>query len=224
MSADKKVAVIIPFYKDSLTAYESIALQQCFKVLSGHPIIAIKPQKLVLPGEITTYAFFDAVSFDDAYFDNVQGYNRLMLDDAFYREFLAYEYILIYQLDAFVFKDELLDWCNMNIDYVGAPWIKPHDYPDTIKAVKSKLQYYFHTRYNIQKDGLPTDQQFAYKVGNGGFSLRRTEKFHDICLSHPEKIAAYNSNDNHLFNEDIFWSVEVNRKRKILNIPSYKQD
>ncbi len=43
-----------------------------------------------------------------------------MMDNTFYKQFLNYEYILIYQLDAFVFKDEL-NYCSQGIDYVGAP-------------------------------------------------------------------------------------------------------
>jgi len=223
MAGEKPVAVIIPFYKDTLSAYEAIALEQCFKVLSSHPIIAIKPESLVLSAETTKYPFFDVVSFDNDYFKNVQGYNRLMLDSIFYERFLAYEHILIHQLDAFVFRDDLLYWCEQPIDYVGAPWIKAHPYPDVFKAAKSIFQHYFHTFYNIQKDGLPSDKQFEYKVGNGGFSLRRTQRFYDLCLSHKKQIAHYNQLDNHKFNEDIFWSIEVNRRRVNLNIPKYKE-
>lgn len=217
-----KVAVIIPFYKPDLTPYENIALQQCFKILQGYPVIAIKPRELQLPAETMAYTLAGTVSFDNHYFKDVQGYNRLMMDELFYKEFLEYEHILIYQLDAFVFKDELQYWCNRNADYIGAPWITPRDYPDMVKAVKSHLQYYFHTRYDVYKDGLPSDKQFEYKVGNGGFSLRRTKKFYEICRSQHEKIAFYNERDSHLFNEDIFWSVEVNRKRKQLLIPGWK--
>ncbi len=217
-----KVAVIIPFYKDGLTPYESIAIQQCFKMLSAYPVLAIKPQSLQLSTEITAYPFADTISFDDDYFKDVQGYNRLMMDEAFYGAFLDYEYILIYQLDAFIFSEELAYWCDRDVDYIGAPWITPRDYPDMIKAIKSHLQYYFHTRYDVYKDGLPSDKQFDYKVGNGGFSLRRTKKFYNICRAQKEKIAFYNERDSHLFNEDIFWSVEVNRKRKVLRIPNWK--
>ena len=217
-----KVAVIIPFYKTGLTPYESISLQQCFKMLSGYPVIAVKPRKLQLSAEITAYPFAGIVSFDDDYFKDVQGYNRLMLYEMFYHEFLPYEYILICQLDAFVFKDELAFWCNKNVDYIGAPWIKHHGYADVVKAIKSHLQYYFHTRYNVYKDGVPSDKQFENKAGNGGFSLRRVKKFYDICRSQRDMIAQYNSSNHHLFNEDIFWSVEVNRKRRILKIPNWR--
>jgi len=217
----KKAAVIIPFHKEQLSANEAIALKQCFKVLAAYPIIAVKPAKLRLPAEVSAYPFAEIVSFDNEYFESIQGYNRLMQDAGFYKRFWDHEYILIHQLDAFVFKDELDYWCSQHFDYIGAPWIKPRK-QGIFKSALNKFQYYFHTRFDVQQGGLPSKKQREYKVGNGGFSLRRTRIFYDICLSHKEKIGQYNSSEHHLFNEDIFWSVEVNRKRRILNIPAYK--
>jgi hypothetical protein len=222
MNDSKKVAVIIPFYKDQLTDFEKIALEQCFKVLADYPIIAIKPDRLVLTADHAKHPFFKIVSFSNSYFNSIQGYNRLMLDNVFYNAFLDYKYILVYQLDAFVFKDELNYWCDQGFDYIGAPWIRAVDY-SFFKSIKRNIQYYIHTRYDIQINGEPSYKQFEYKVGNGGFSLRRTQKFHDLCIKFRDKIDYYNSRELHLFNEDVFWSVEVNRKRKNLKIPGYKK-
>jgi hypothetical protein len=222
MSDSKKAVIVIPFYKSNLTAYELIALQQCFKVLSDHPVIAIKPAGLILPPEVTAYPFLTTVSFDDDYFRNVQSYNRLMLSADFYKEFLSFEYILIYQLDAFVFKDELNYWCSQGFDYIGAPWIREIPY-SFFKSIKRNIQYYIHTRYNIQKNGLPSPKQFEYKVGNGGFSLRKTRKFYELCIKFSDKINHYNSQEHHLYNEDVFWGVEVNRKQRNLRIPGYRK-
>jgi hypothetical protein len=217
-----KVAVIIPFYKPGLSPYESISLQQCFKTLLAYPVIAIKPRKLQLSAEITAYPFADTVSFDDDYFKDVQGYNRLMLSDIFYGRFLNLEYILIYQLDAFVFKDELEYWCKQGVDYIGAPWIRRKKYSTWIKSFFSSVRQQLSQRYNLKKNGLPNKYQFDDRVGNGGFSLRKIKIFYDICISHQEKIVEYNDQSFYQYNEDIFWSIEVNRKRKTLNIPHYK--
>jgi hypothetical protein len=219
---DKKAAVIIPFYKDTLSEYESIALRQCFKILPGYNIIAIKPEGLTLPGDITKYPFFKITNFQDGFFADVQGYNRLMLSADFYKAFIDYEYILIYQLDAFVFKDELLYWCDQGYDYIGAPWIKQAK-RSFFKLIKKSIQYYIHTRYNILDNGMPTAKHLEYKVGNGGFSLRKTKKMHDLCITLQDKIAFYNNQQSHYYNEDIFWSVEVNRKRNVIKKPGYKK-
>lgn len=216
------VAVIIPLYKARLTHFEEISIKQCFTVLSNHKIIAVKPKKLNLDNG---YNFNLIESFDDEFFANIEGYNRLLLSPEFYERFLEYKYILIYQPDAFVFRDELLDWCNSGYDYIGAPWLRETAYPDFIKKVKSRALNFIHIKRNFKQPNsdLPTNLQLENQVGNGGFSLRHTKKFYDICLGNKEMITLYNSKKDHRFNEDIFWGIEVNRKHKLLKIPNYKE-
>ncbi len=216
------VVIIIPFYKDTVTEYERIALEQCFKVLSKYPIIAIKPNRLILPAEVGQFPFSGTISFNDHFFEGIAGYNRLMLSKTFYEAFLNYELMLIYQTDAFVFEDKLDYWCRQRFDYIGAPWLKDCEHPDIVKAVKSTIQYYFHTRYNVYKNGEPSKYQWENRVGNGGFSLRRVAKFHSLCIQKKAEIEFYLKQNTHHYNEDSFWSIAVNRKQKVLNIPNYK--
>jgi hypothetical protein len=222
MDETNKVAIIIPFYQAALSGFEKIALAQCETILPNYPKIAVKPKHLTLPAEISNYNFTDVISFDDKYFDGIQGYNELMLSDVFYDAFLKYTYILIHQLDAFVFKDDLNYWCNQNYDYIGAPWLRKKDYPHFLKAAVTKSLIYLYTRYNVTKHGIPKKKQFDNKVGNGGFSLRRVSKFKDLSLKMRPQILKYLERDEHEFHEDAFWSIEVNRKKRILNIPDYK--
>jgi hypothetical protein len=216
-----KVVIVIPFYRDSLSAYEIIALQQCQRILSAYTIIAVKPASLTLPDAARVCNFDNEESFSDNYFKSIAGYNRLLLSTEFYDRFVAYEYILIYQLDAFVFKDELGYWCNQNIDYVGAPWIRNKN-DGLLKRWELQLKANFYTRFNIKRKGVPSSRQFMNKVGNGGFSLRRTKKFKELTISMQSQITFYLSNAAHEYNEDMFWSIEVNRKQKLLNIPSWQ--
>jgi hypothetical protein len=109
----ERVAVVIPIYRNEFSAFEELALKQCFRVLNKHKIIVIKPKSLNLT-ILREYDFIDFISFDDHYFENIQGYNALMLWEGFYEKFLEYQYILIHQLDAFVFKDSLIEWCDKN--------------------------------------------------------------------------------------------------------------
>ena len=73
-----------------------------------------------------------------------------MISSKFYKSFKTYEFLLIYQTDAWVFRDDLLEWCNKDYDYVGAPWFTGYD--DT-KGIKKAFN----------------------AVGNGGFCLRKTK-------------------------------------------------
>lgn len=225
MSPLKKVAVIIPFYRELITEHEAVALQQCQKVLANYSIIAIKPHWLTLPQAAHTVNYTEVVSFEDSYFTGSLGYNRLMLSEEFYSRFTDYEYILIYQLDTFVFSDTLLHWCSQDIDYVGAPWLRDIAHVDAIKAIKSKLQYYLHTRFDVQKNGRPSPKQFENRVGNGGLSLRRVKKFLEVTQTRQADIQRYLhlvSQKIYEYSEDAFWSIEVNRKKEFLNIPDYK--
>jgi hypothetical protein len=218
----EQVAIIVPFYKTELSEYESIALEQCFRVLSKHTIIAIKPKKLVLPSRVTAYPFSEVISFEDKYFAGIGGYNELMMSELFYGRFLKWEYVLIHQLDAFVFKDELEYWCANGGDYIGAPWIRRKKYSTWAKGLYSVILQKLSRRYNLKKHGLPNKYQFDDMTGNGGFSLRRTKIFHELCIRFRKKIEEYNQQPIHQYNEDVFWSIEVNRKQKMLKIPDWK--
>lgn len=149
----QKAIVVISIYKPKLTAYEEISLRQCCRVLGGHPIAMVAPPQLdivaygkILAEERTN---FQVVHFPAKYFKNIQAYNRLMTHPCFYERFLGYEYILIYQLDAFVFRDDLFFWCDKGYSYIGAPWMT------NMFFINEKTPY--------------------FGVGNGGFSLRRTK-------------------------------------------------
>ena len=215
------VAVVIPFYKERLSLLEEISIQQCFKVLGNYPIIAVKPERLDLSG----YPFqFTAIkSFENSFFDDIQGYNRLMMESKFYEQFLEYSFILIYQPDAFVFRDELMQWCSRGFDYIGAPWLVT--YPDMFKWVKNKSTARIHTYLNLKQKGsnLPTRVQFDNRVGNGGLSLRNTKKLFDICQTEKHLIETYNQEAEHYYNEDAFFGIEVNRRKIRLHIPTYHE-
>jgi len=223
MSNLKQVAIVIPIYQEFISEFEAISLRQSESVLNSYPRIAIKPHHLTLPSSTNPESFTQIISFDDHFFSGIVGYNQLMLSPSFYEKFVEYEYILIYQLDAFVFTDLLSYWCNKGFDYIGAPWTRKDKSPNFFKSLILKAQQVVSTRFNLQKKGLPNKYQFEGKVGNGGLSLRKVKKFHNITLAMKATIDFYLSQAAYQYNEDAFWSIEVNRKTKQLNIPSYKE-
>lgn len=218
----KTAVVIIPFYKGSLTYNEEFSLERCILTLGKHPIIAIKPYWLDLSFVTERYPQINVLSFEDHYFKNISGYNELMLSALFYRAFLDYKYMLIYQLDAFVFSDQLNHWCKKNYDYIGAPWLHPFSHKNFLEKwilhIKSKL----YRRYNVSRNGIPNSKQLTKSVGNGGLSLRKVQKFHELCIRFKDLAEVYIKQEESEFNEDIFWAVALNRKKKHLKIPHYK--
>jgi hypothetical protein len=121
--------VVVPLYRELLAATETIALTQCCRVLKHHGIAFVAPDALGAARALDVAAREGAVPrverFDASYFRSSGTYNALLLSKDFYRRFEAYEYILIHQLDAFVFSDELERFCALGYDYIGAPWL--HD-------------------------------------------------------------------------------------------------
>ncbi|MBQ7630124.1 MAG: hypothetical protein IJS81_07940, partial [Selenomonadaceae bacterium] len=97
-------AVVIPVYKENLNEFEKISLAQVQKVLGNYQIIFVAPRG-------KNFSYFTQGSkiyfFQPQFFQSDKTYSELMKSPIFYKSFLEYKYILIYQLDAFVFSDEL---------------------------------------------------------------------------------------------------------------------
>lgn len=215
------VKVVIPIYKTDLNEYEKIALSQCFSVLKNYSIVFVKPESLdirILEKEYGNR--FCIENFPDEYFADIKAYNRLMLSSDFYKRFLDVKYILIYQTDAYVFSDSLKEWCEKGYDYIGAPWIPKFKY------LRWHYHFFLGARILFSRYLRPFNHhlRLLYAVGNGGFSLRNTEKFYNIAIELSDRAAYYIAHcDQPIYNEDVFWSLETNRKCPKLNIPSYNE-
>jgi hypothetical protein len=142
--------IIIPVYREADTEFDLVSLTHLRQFLSGYEITAVGPPRLEWHRDEFAYQ-----EFPGEFFGSRDDYNRLMLSESFYRKFSAFSHMLIYQLDALVFRDELDYWCRQPFDYIGATF-----YRDLIEQVdKYKWPY--------------------AKVAccNGGFSLRRIDTF-----------------------------------------------
>ena len=146
--------IVIPVYKSIPDMNELISFNQCIKILYKHPMCLITHKELNITHYsdlfINSKVSYSVIYFENSFFENITGYNRLMLSLEFYKRFIKYEYMLLYQLDAYVFKDELDYWCTQGYDYIGAPLIE-------------------------DKNG--NANKYFLKGGNGGFSLRKTKYF-----------------------------------------------
>lgn len=144
--------IVIPVYKPHITHDELCSLMQCIKMLNRHDIALVCPQTMDTSEYIAVFKQFNMPviisRFDDSWFLGLDAYSGLCLSDTFYKRFSEYEYMLIYQLDCWVFDDKLQYWCNMGYDYVGAPWSQKH----------------------LKQWGIT-----KYPVGNGGLSLRKID-------------------------------------------------
>ena len=215
----QEAVVIVPIYRTDISELEQISLAQCLRTLSAHPLVVIKPHHLDLSAFSGIDRFAEVVSFDDSYFSGIPGYNRLMKSPEFYEKFLDYEFMLIHQLDVFVFRDELSFWCGRGYDYIGAPWLKSYPSVGWPATKRHELRAALHRYFDIHKRGMPSVRQRENVVGNGGFSLRRVQKF--AGLAHRFRARAERSESFGDHNEDLFWSIDVNRRFPHLRRPPY---
>lgn len=117
----KQAVVVIPIYREILKLSEKAALEQVRRVLGAYDICFMAPERM--KGFLEHRGEWGEYWPDDCFAD-VRAYSHLLLTEEFYSRFIEYEYMLLYQLDAFVFSDRLQEFCLMGYDYIGAPM--PH--------------------------------------------------------------------------------------------------
>lgn len=152
---DNKFVIVVPVYSEKPRLYEEVSLNRLSSVVGNkYPIKLVCPKSLSIDAYIKLLNITedDAFRFNDEYFKSNETYSQLLVQYDFYNTFSNYEYMLIYQTDCYLIKDDIEKFCNLGFDYIGAPIISNH------KVWKT----------------APT-------TGNGGLSLRKIETFKDIC-------------------------------------------
>lgn len=198
----KDIIIVIPIHRAELTPDEQVSVSQCTRILGDYAIRFVCPESVKA---VKGFEHIPVEHFDAGFFKSVADYNRLMLTQAFYERFALYDYILIHQTDAFVFRDELQEWVEKGYSYIGAPWILKAKY----RTWWGKLILHLRSlRYLLRRQPF-RPLLLGDKIGNGGLSLRRTADFIRVCASEKEQIAAYlqKSEQWSEYNEDAFWAT-----------------
>lgn len=169
-----RATVVIPLYAEHPDSFARASLRQCLSILGDHPIVFFGPESL------NTANYEDIMresggeflyeGFPDIYFESPYTYSKLMLNADFYSRFSHSKTILVYQLDCWVFRDELKQWCAKEFDYIGAPWFEGYD-------------------------AATEDSNFIEPSGNGGFSLRNITSFLKCLRALETKILANGLSD-----------------------------
>lgn len=159
----KQVAVVIPHHQATLTDDELISVRHLKRHLSNYDQFLLFPDNLDAPKELSDT---QTKAVSSKHFLSVLDYCLFITSLPFYDLFDDYKFILIYQLDALVFSDRLMEWCNKDYDYIGAPWYFEEDFK---KESRSK---YF---------GL---------VGNSGLCLRNISSCRKVLQNYnrPQKL------------------------------------
>src|SRR5690606_15688173 len=215
----EKVVILIPIYRAFFDDFEKKSLKSVNQHLKSFPIIFIAPGSLDIDllKEYEIQFNYEICRFEDHFFKSINGYNQLLLSSHFYEAFLNYEYMLIFQTDAYVFKNELSLWISIGFDYIGAPWLDSEKilFNHKSRFIFNKIKRIFGLKQRLYNH--------INQVGNGGFSLRKTKLFYNISLKEKEQITYFLSNkekENYHI-EDVFWSLYVPQKHSFLK-PDYK--
>lgn len=210
------VNIVVPIYKTQLSDDDKLSLDRLVGVLGDFETTVVHPEGLDLAQVKERYPKFEYKAFDPRFFAGKLGYNDFMLSVEFYEAFLDWDYILIYQTDAFVFRNELQAWCDKGYDYIGAPWLFKDWHRTYVYLELSGIK----SAYLKWRKGITERKIARGKVGNGGFSLRRPRTHYDFLLAHAELAEFYKSKATHpRYYEDVFWAVEPVRQGADFKIP-----
>lgn len=183
----KPVAIAIPLHRIPLARDEEFSLSRLRSVLGGHPRFFVCPAGLQLPPDFLRGE--QVLRFPARFFTYPYGYNRLLMSSRFYRSFRRFSHLLVYQLDCLVFRDELNSWCSRDFDYIGSPWLDAYS-------------------------GLAGEEP-AWRVGNGGFSLRKVSTCLAVLSKRIERGKYFAVPPVHMPQPGIFGWLITNVQRRI---------
>jgi len=119
---NKLAIIIIIGYKPFLTENEKASLRQCYNVLHRYPIKVISGKGMDVSEYRKVIPNIEIEFVDPKWTSSYLMNSQFKTNGWLYNRYRDYEYILFYELDAWVFRDELEYWCKKGFDYIGAPW------------------------------------------------------------------------------------------------------
>lgn len=138
--------LVVPWWSHPASDNEIISLESIDRFSTGIDLVIVAPDKLCVPPILHP----DRVEvFPACYFTDVWAYSELLITEKFYSRFADYDQLLIVQSDVLLLKPlAALAGAHYPWSYVGAPWVAQ----------------------------APSGGFRFTGVGNGGFSLRRTQE------------------------------------------------
>lgn len=181
------VTVVIPVFDTKPTDQETSHLDRCFDLLGNFPIQLITANQMDLSHFETDYYGFETYRYDDRYFTDREGFNRLLLSQAFYEQFGWSEFIFLFEPKAFLVKNELRHWCKQAYDFIqnapNCPSLRRVEKFEKITKKRTKVQQYLELKAEDHGD-FP----FWKKEATGFFSSLRTPP--DAVLQHYAQIGS----------------------------------
>jgi hypothetical protein len=227
MSMKSLVVVVIFSHNETLEDSEKISLQQCARILGKHPLRLMCPRGMDTGEYIKIAPQLVIDEVDPACLSSLPAYNRFKTDLYLYDYYRSYEYMLTYELDSFVFSDDLLYWCSKDWDFIGAPWFEG-DYAPTpnasvISGVNSgfSLRKISSCRRALKSWRLmrPLREVFNVWQSHGCYTLGAFK----LLVQQAFFWNAFHHKHNHFVGaEDQFWTCLVPDKLKWFKVADYQ--
>ena len=229
----KTVAILVPASnRKELTLEEKISMRHLLHYLGAYDKYFIVPRGMDFHLEGLTVK-----SFSKKYFGSMRAHSRLLYLPEFWKTFEDYKYVLMYHLDALVFRDELLNWCETDVDYIGAPFIPCADSPwvkepgvgnggFALMKVEAALRV-LHNRYRTEPIRYWEDR-FAGLLKSILAVLRNPRRLAPNWLRRPltqplrQSLQRLDVAEVNVQNNDIFWSYHAVKYLPDFKIPDWQ--
>ena len=217
MNLQKELCVIIPVHKQELTFYEKKSLLACKEQLSGYDCYLVFPEEMDISSYTSVFAGLLLKPVNPIWLSSIEKYNKMKLSLWFYEIFAKYNYMLTYELDAYIFNSNIEGTNCLTFDFIGAPffegyWAANYDSPfmkgcnsgfsirniqSCIKVLNGMKKYRLHWFfYRIFLSPISSLRLNINKLTKGKFEVFVTGRF------------SFYFADFHL-NEDVIWSEVV---------------
>jgi hypothetical protein len=185
-----KFCIVTPHQGPPFNDVALISFRRSAEVLAGHRWIFAVPHGTDMAPfrEIAPHA--EARFFPAEYFSSKRSAQWFYMHPDLFDSFADFDYLLIHQLDVYVFEDRLAEWVARaeanDWDYIGAPWFG-HQWLRFARHPLARLPWHWFLRES---------------VGSGGFSLRKVS----TCRAASRKDAGLIRRFlRHFVPEDIYW-------------------
>lgn len=166
----ENTCIIIITQLENLTDDKKQSFEQCLKIFGNKYQINV-----YIPDNISTkfYEQYDQIKIiklNSKHFESIYEYNNLICSLSFWKSLSNFKYVLIYQLDCWVYIDNLEYFVNLNYDYYGSPWPMWNNAIGnggfSLRKVNKIIEIL--EKYSYQKDypnyDFPEDGWISYKL------------------------------------------------------------
>ena len=225
--SDKNVCIVVPFHKSTLNNYEKKSLKTIIKHFDKEKkyLVSYIENPIKING-------FERINLNKNYFLNIKTYNSLCLSKKFYEQFKSYQYILLCQLDVLVLKNNLREFIDFNLSYIGAPSGKKHPLDRKRKKLWGRRYFCnggfslrkvndFLQVLNSEKINFPINYYCLYEANKSGY-IKFFHLYLRTFFSKTKRKGQFFA-ENFYLHEDSFWTYFANLFYKDYKLPTIDQ-